>query len=81
MDASLPSLTAPDDYGSVSTMITFTDANQGQTVCQTVTIVDDLVCEDTEEFSIELSTADDQVDIDPSMATISITDNDGECFM
>ena len=45
----------------------------------TVTIVDDNTVEMNEEFSVQLSsTLNSRVTVQPSMATVTITDDDGK---
>ena len=43
-----------------------------------ISIIDDLVLEDNETFSVLLSTEDPDVLLDPASATVTIVDNDGE---
>lgn len=44
----------------------------------TVTIVDDNTVEMNEEFSVQISSINSRVTVQPSMATVTITDDDGK---
>ena len=70
------SLAEPNDYTSVSTMLTFGPGQTTQNV--PVAIFDDNVFEDTEEFmaSLELVTTGVDVQVVPAEATVNIFDDD-----
>ena len=71
---------APADYGAiVNQLFTFTPANQNDQLCVNIPIIDDLLCEGDETFSIVLSSTDDCVDIQlPAQGTVTIIDDDGK---
>lgn len=75
MKSHFPPLSAPDDYESVMTELTFSAQQTRQ--CVNVTILDDVLLEGVEDFSANLSTADGQVALDPQEAAVTIVDNDG----
>jgi len=66
------------DYEAIIYMLTFSSDQMEITV--PVNITDDLVDEDIEQFSAELTSMEDPliVTLDPSMARIDISDNDGK---
>lgn len=70
---------APSDFSSVTDEVLRFDSN---TLSQTVLvpIVNDSVFENPETFtsSLRLQVADRQVLVDPDVATVMITDDDGE---
>lgn len=49
-----------------------------QQACFTVAIIDDIIIEATEEFTLQLSTDDPQVRLTTESATVLILDNDGQ---
>ena len=72
-------LTAGTDYTAVNSVMTFTQANQGQLQCATISVIDDLICEADETFSCQLTTTEDPNDVtlNPSFGLVTIVDNDG----
>ena len=80
----LPLNTAPDDYSSVSTTLTFLAGADGSrpsdAVCVSVPIIDDQLAEDTESVIFNIASLDeDRIEIDPtrSQKILYIEDNDG----
>ena len=52
--------------------------------CLNVSIIDDLLVEDTETFTIHLETSlglSNEFEVNPSVKVINITDNDGVCTL
>ena len=79
VDIYLHSLTAPDDYATQNTSLTFNSVTTQLLV--PVPIVDDeLDEEDEERFTalLNLVTNNPRVTIDPAMAEVLIVDNDGK---
>ena len=72
----LVSLADPNDYTSVSQLLTFGPGQTTQNV--PVTIVNDNVFEETEQFmaSLELVTTGVDVQVIPAEATVNIFDDD-----
>ena len=70
--------TAPEDFVSVSTLLTFSEGVRRLEV--PVTIVDDSDSETLEEFiaNITLTDTDLEIDITPGQTTVIIRDNDGK---
>ena len=70
-------ITASSDYNAVEgNLLTFTPGVN--VLCTTeIPIIDDNVLEDNQTFNVVLSTADSDILLDPSSATITIVDNDG----
>lgn len=52
--------------------------SDGDKKCVNVTIVDDSLVENNEEFSLTLTTSDSAVSLTSSEATVTIIDNDGK---
>lgn len=68
-----------EDYstdGSLS--FKFTPANFERPQCFDISIEDDLACEDTETFSLNLLTEDSKVILKTSTLTVEILDNDSK---
>ena len=75
---SLSHVVAPMDYGAVSTFLMF-DSCEMQS-CTNITIVDDMVLELLESFSVTLERTpglDDRITLDPIDGVVEINDNDG----
>ena len=72
------STAAPEDFVSVSTLLTFGEGVTRQLV--PVTIVDDNDSESSEEFIANVTLVDTDLEIDttPGQTTVIIRDNDGE---
>ena len=49
-----------------------------QMLCVDIEIVDDLICEGPEFFSIGLTSTDSNVNLGTSSGTVTIIDNDGK---
>ena len=71
--------TPPEDYSGTSPM-TLEFSSSVVSITVPVTIVDDDILENPETFSAVLTTADTDVFLQPYMATVSIIDNDSECY-
>ena len=71
---------AGTDYTPASSIMTFTEANQGQLQCVTISVDDDLICEADETFSCSLTSTEDPSDVilNPSFGLVTIVDNDGK---
>ena len=72
---------APDDYISVSSIsLTFpTGSSQGSTQCVNISINDDNTFEeDTERFSVSLTTTDSSVTLAPDSGEVEIRDNESK---
>ena len=67
---------APSDYTSVTTMLTFNAGNTNQTVM--LPIIDNMVEEVTESFTVSLTTGDSAVILNPSTITVTIEDDDSK---
>ena len=70
--------TAPDDYGSVNSVYVFDPPSTRE--CIDVTIVDDNISEDPEDFSLTLSIPVTTVPLElgtPNSTTVTIPRNDG----
>ena len=67
-----------DDYTAINSQVIFTPANQGQTLCRSIPVNDDLICEADETISVSVTTADPAVNLSPSSAVVTIIDNDGK---
>ena len=67
------------DYTNISTSLTYLPSLEtNQTICVNITILEDGILEDNEEFSVVLSSIDVTVlAVFPRIATVSIIDNDG----
>ena len=46
-----------------------------------VSVVNDTILENDEEFTVELQTADQAVSLDPRSSVVIITDNDGMMYV
>ena len=46
-----------------------------------VSVVNDTILENDEEFTVELQTADQAVTLDPQSSVVIITDNDGMMYV
>ena len=71
---------APDDYSALQNLLTFTPGVNVS--CTTVVpIIDDAVLENSENFSVMLSTTDLDVSLEPSSASVTIVDNDSKIIL
>ena len=75
---SSPSATGAVDYEAISVQFTFTP--DSTVACANITVLNDAIYEDPEDFTVSLSTQDPSVDIDPGRqtGTAIITDDDRE---
>ena len=71
-------LTVDVDYTAINSQVIFTPTNQGQTLCRSIPVDDDLICEADETISVSVTTADPAVILSPSSALVTIIDNDGK---
>ena len=66
------------DFDSTQVDIVFEPDNSPGRECAVVTIFDDAILEDKEDFLVELTSADPDITIlDPRMINVAILDNDG----
>ena len=65
------------DYCSEEEMITFMPGEQGTELCISIAMVDDDLCEDSETFSVGLTSIDGGVMTINSPVLVTITDDDG----
>ncbi len=73
--------TANSDYNFTSVILTFQSGLQGSdTQCTNLSIIDNNVLEDSEDFFVTLDSSDSDVRIDPDLdqASVVIIDNDGQ---
>ena len=74
------SISAPGDYTAFTVVLTFTPMETR--LCYNVSIRNDDISEDSEDFLVGLSTTDASVDLTPSTARITIVDeNDGNNYL
>ena len=67
------------DYSAPTpTAVTFSDCDSRQ--CISIPITDDEAVENSELFSVNLSSVDHRVDLTGATALVQITDNDGRYF-
>ena len=70
---------ASDDFTTMRNIIVFTFIPGVNELCTSeISIIDDLVLEDNETFSVLLSTTDLNVSLEPSSASVTIVDNDSK---
>ena len=70
---------ALDDFTTMRNVLVFTFIPGVNELCTSeISIIDDLVLEDNETFSILLSTTDLDVSLEPSSASVTIVDNDSK---
>ena len=69
-------LTADSDF--ISRMIQLEFQPGSTRDCGNISILEDSQLENSEMFSVELNTTDQDVVLNPSMARVSITDNDSK---
>jgi len=68
--------TAPNDYSASTHQLTFQPGITQQ--CADISIVEDVILENDEMFTVLLNTTDQAVVLSTATATIIITDNDSE---
>ena len=66
---------AGSDYSPISTMLTFTSGTSEQ--CAHISILEDSILENPENFLVHLATSDEDVKLQYNYSTITILDNDG----
>ena len=73
-----PLATGAIDYIALNSDLTFSPGNKR--VCSNVSIINDAVYEDPEDFTVSISTSDPSVIIDPTResGTATILDDDGK---
>ena len=64
------------DFTSVTAQLTFQPSQADVPQCEDVPIQQDTILETNESFTVELSTTDLDVILDPQSATVTIMDND-----
>jgi len=69
-------LAAGSDYTPINTTLTFTPRDSSEQ-CGYITILQDNIVEDPENFLIHLATSDEDVKLQYNYSTITILDNDG----
>ena len=67
---------APGDYSSLS-MQQLSLNGSNTRACTNITIEDDNISEDDEDFSVALTEDDPRVEVSRDEATVQISDNDG----
>ena len=68
-----------DDFTAMRSILVFTFIPGVKRLCTSeISIIDDLVLEDNETFSVVLSTTDLDVSLEPSSASVTIVDNDSK---
>ena len=70
---------APDDYSSIDIAVVFVpDDLSNRSLCENISIATDLVVENTEVFTLSLSTMDSAVFLQLESSLVNITDDSGE---
>ena len=69
----------PLDFNLVTAQLTFQPSQADVPQCEDVPIQEDTILETNESFTVELSTTDPDVILDPQSATVTIFDDDSEC--
>ena len=69
------------DFTSVTTQLTFQPSQANVPQCEDVPIQEDIILETNESFTVELSTTDPDVILDPQSATVTIMDDDSMCIV
>ena len=57
--------------------LVFTADNDGMMLCVTIPILDDQLCEGSEDINLSISSSDENARITSSQGTVTILDNDG----
>jgi len=68
-------LAAGSDYSPINTTMTFTSGTSEQ--CAHISILEDSILENPENFLVHLATSDDNVKLLYNYSAITILDNDG----
>ena len=72
---------APDDYSSIDIPLIFSpDDLPSRCLCENISIVTDLEVENTEVFTLSLTTNDSAVFLQIESSPVNILDNSGEKF-
>ncbi len=72
-------ITGPADYSAISMQFIFTPTNQNDQLCVNIPIINDVICEGDEVFTVSLTSNDDCVSIQmPSQGSVTIVDDDGK---
>ena len=68
------------DFSPVSQLLVFNAGNSGAMMCVNIPIIDDALCEGTEQFAVRLDSTFQNVAIAPGRGTgtVIITDDDGK---
>lgn len=69
--------TAPGDYISFNGTVSFQPASSTAPLCVDITIINDIVLENDETFTVRLSSPDEDVIVESRDATVTISDDDG----
>ena len=69
------------DFTSVTAQLTFQPSQADVPQCEDVPLQEDTILETNESFTVELSTTDPVVVLDPQSATVTIMDNDSMCIV
>ena len=70
---------APDDYIGLDILVVFEPDNiPNGSLCENISIVTDLVVENTEVFTLSLATTDSAVFLQLESSPVNITDDSGE---
>ena len=79
--SSLGSAENGSDYTAVSSPLTFPATTSSDDVmqCINVSITDDSVFEESETFTVTVTTANPRVTLGNNDTTVTITDNEGQC--
>ena len=75
-NTSLLSLSDEDFHSFITDLMYYNSLDLNQTLCVNITIIDDEILENDEDFSVFLVSTDNSVTTG-SPSTVSITDNDG----
>ena len=72
--------TGEDDFHHVFEAVTFKPSSNGEVTtyqCINISLVDDYAVEEVEVFTVALNKTDENVILNPEMASITVTDSDG----
>ena len=70
---------APDDYSSIDIAVVFIpDDLPSRNLCENISIATDLVVENTEVFTLSLTTTDSAVNLQLESSPVNITDDSGQ---
>ena len=62
------------DFISLSLELVFPPGESGQEICHNLTLIDDAIYEETETYTLSLSSPDDDVNVASPTASFTITD-------